>query len=626
MADQRKGRCNMMLKGLIPLLLVTSIAAAAWGDDATQTDWSGGGGVPGPVSEWADEFDASAGISYLSIPGRLALSSSALASPVEHFIDSTYTGVIGVAVGDIDGDGDMDIVGTASESGVAVWWENDGGDPPVFTEYTVGTPPGAAGVEVADIDGDGRLDVVLALDAPRNKIVWKPNLGGDPIAWGSQTIEGIWRQAWEIAAGDVNGDGHMDVMAPSWIAGEVAWWENDGGDPITWTKHRAASITGAHSVRGADIDGDGDMDLAVAAGVANKIMVYWSDGADSIAWTAQEVETDFIGARSVRIADIDQDGDLDLAGVSWTSDVAWWRNDGGDPVVWTAQTISTSAQGGHCVYVADMNGDNRPDVLASCVDNNRIAWWENGGGSPITWTMHVLNDNYLGSISVRAADLDQDGTLDAVGAAWTAGRWDWWETSEFDSSGELTSSVLDAGIGAGLGEMDWTSSEPPGTALRFQVRSSNYPGDLGTWSGDITSPGSLGAPLDRYIQYRVTMGSTDPDRSPVLEDITFSAYQAGAETDVTDLSATRLCAQPNPFNPQVSISFGLKAADRVRLRVFDVRGRMIRQIADRRLGAGTHQFGWDGTDDSGRRLSSGIYWLCLERTGNTETREVVLLR
>jgi hypothetical protein len=625
-ADHGKGRLRMLARVMIPIAIILLLAGALWADEAAQTDWCGGGGVPGPVTDWAEEFDTSAGLSYLALPGQLALSASALASPVGHLIDSSYVGTIGVAVGDIDGDGDTDIVGTASNSGMLVWWENDGGDPPSLTEYTIGTPPGAAGVDVADIDGDGRLDVIVALDEPRNKLVWKRNLGGDPIAWGSQVIESTWRDAWEVGACDVNGDGNMDVIAPSWAGANASWWENDGGDPIVWTRHVVGTIAGAHSIRGADIDEDGDMDMAVAAGVANKIVVYWSDGADSITWTAQDVQLNFIGARSVRIADIDQDGDLDLAGISWTSDVTWWSNDGGDPVVWAPQTISTSADGGHAVYVADMNGDNRPDVLGACVNNNRMAWWENGGGDPIVWTMHSLDNHYVGSITVRAADLNQDGVMDAVGAAWTAGRFDWWETSEFDSAGQLTSSILDAGAGTDLGEIDWTSTEPSGTSLRFQVRSSNDPGDLGAWTGDITTPGSLGASLDRYIQYRVFMDTADPDHSPILEDVTFRSGQAGVETDAIDLSDSRLIAHPNPFNPHVSISFGLRTADRIRLQVFDVRGRMVRQITDRRLEAGDHRLSWDGTDDGGQPLSSGIYWLCLERTGVRETREVVLLR
>ena len=166
----------------------------------------------------------------------------------------------------------------------------------------------------------------------------------------------------------------------------------------------------------------------------------------------------------------------------------------------------------------------------------------------------------------------------------------------------------------------------------FQVRSSDDPGDLGTWSGDITSPGSLGGDLDRYVQYRVLMETTHPGSSPVLEDITFRADQSGIDTDVVDLSEPRLSAEPNPFNPYVSISFGLETAGMVRLSAFDVRGRMVRRIADAYLQAGEHRLGWDGTDDSGRPLAAGIYWLRLERAHDgaapcdADTRQVVLLR
>ncbi|MFH1312535.1 MAG: FG-GAP-like repeat-containing protein [Candidatus Eisenbacteria bacterium] len=606
-------------------VLVVSSAGMLWADDAVQTNWAGGDGNPGPVLEWGDRFDTGSGVAWLSVTGQLALSSSALATPVEHLIDSSYAGNIGIGLGDIDGDGDIDVVGTAQTSGIVSWWENDGGDPPGFTEHEIGTPPGAAGVEVADVDGDGRLDVVLMLVNPRNKIVWKRNEGGDPITWGTQTIQAVWRDAWEISTGDVDGDENLDVMCTYWTTGEVAWWQNAGDDPITWTKHTvAAGFAGAHSVRGADLDDDGDMDLAAAAGVANKIVVFWSDGGDSITWTQQDVETGFTGARSVWIDDIDRDGDLDIAGICWVSDVAWWSNDGGDPVVWTRQTISTTADGGHALCIADINGDGRPDVLGACNSNNKIAWWENGGGVPIVWTEHVLNGSYDGAITVRAGDLDQDGAPDPVGAGYSGGQFSWWEATEFDSSGELTSSILD--VGAGLGRIDWNSADPAGTSLMFQVRSSNDPGDLGSWSANITGPGSLPGVLERYIQYKVLLGTTDPDYSPILRDITIGSDSSGVEAVVGDHRIPGLCAQPNPFSPHIDVSFGLKTEGQVRLAVFDVTGRRVRELASTRLGAGDHRFTWDGMDDRGDRQSPGVYWILLETPDHRVTREVVLLR
>jgi hypothetical protein len=366
------------------------------------------------------------------------------------------------------------------------------------------------------------------------------------------------------------------------------------------------------------------MDLAAAGGIANKIVVYWSDGADSITWTQQDVETGFTGARSVWIDDIDRDGDLDIAGICWQSDVAWWSNDGGDPVVWTRQTISTTADGGHAVCIADINGDGRPDVLGACYNNHKIAWWENGGGSPIVWTEHVLNGSYTGAITVRAGDLDQDGALDPVGAAYDAGEFSWWEATGFESIGELTSSIFDGG--AGLGRMDWSSSDPVGTDLSFQVRSSNDPGDLGSWSAAITGPGSLPGVLDRYFQYKVLFGTTNPDYSAVLFDVTFGTDSSGVGALMRDIPVPDLDAQPNPFSSEIRVSFGLKLDGPVRLSVIDVLGRRVREIADTRLGTGRYRFTWDGTDDLGNRQSPGVYWLMLETANHKVTREVILLR
>ena len=189
--------------------------------------------------------------------------------------------------------------------------------------------------------------------------------------------------------------------------------------PIVWTKHAVApTLGGAHSVRGADFDEDGDMDLAVAAGFANEILVYWSDGANPPAWTAQVLDSTTTGARSVWPGDIDGDGDLDIAGIWWDNHIAWWSNDGGSPVTWTRQIVCETAYGGHGVCVADMNGDGRLDILGACINVDKMAWYENGGGSPITWTEHVLSGSYDGGCTVRAADLDLDGDLEAVGACY----------------------------------------------------------------------------------------------------------------------------------------------------------------------------------------------------------------
>ncbi len=70
---------------------------------------------------------------------------------------------------------------------------------------------------------------------------------------------------------------------------------------------------------------------------------------------------------------------------------------------------------------------------------------------------------------------------------------------------------------------------------------------------------------------------------------------------------TLLPARPNPFNPSTEIGFGLPAAARVRLVVYDVLGRRIRTLAEGNYPAGWHRVRWDGRDESGREVASGVY-------------------
>jgi flagellar hook assembly protein FlgD len=65
----------------------------------------------------------------------------------------------------------------------------------------------------------------------------------------------------------------------------------------------------------------------------------------------------------------------------------------------------------------------------------------------------------------------------------------------------------------------------------------------------------------------------------------------------------------NPLSRgQATIHFGLSRADRVEVKVFDVSGRLVRTLADRQFGAGTHDLVWDGVDNVGRQVARGVYF------------------
>lgn len=108
----------------------------------------------------------------------------------------------------------------------------------------------------------------------------------------------------------------------------------------------------------------------------------------------------------------------------------------------------------------------------------------------------------------------------------------------------------------------------------------------------------------------------------------------GTQSDVpedehaaAELDAPRIAgAHPNPFNPGTSIAFELPSPARVSVAVYDASGRLVRTLADREFQAGHSSIDWDGRDDSGRRVASGIYFARLQTARNAASAKLALLR
>jgi hypothetical protein len=103
------------------------------------------------------------------------------------------------------------------------------------------------------------------------------------------------------------------------------------------------------------------------------------------------------------------------------------------------------------------------------------------------------------------------------------------------------------------------------------------------------------------------------------------------EQDVTDGFAPGVSFRlhqnrPNPFNPRTTIAYEIPARGPVQLKIFDVRGRLVRTLVDRLESPGSHQVMWSGDDDQGRAIGSGVYFYSLEMPQGSLRRRMVLLK
>jgi hypothetical protein len=107
----------------------------------------------------------------------------------------------------------------------------------------------------------------------------------------------------------------------------------------------------------------------------------------------------------------------------------------------------------------------------------------------------------------------------------------------------------------------------------------------------------------------------------------WSAIETGVADRAPEVARTVLePCRPNPFNPETAVTFHMASAGIASLRIYDVSGRLVRALFDGHAEAGSHDFRWDGRSDSGRSVSSGIYFVRLEAPGFLQVRQMALVR
>ena len=600
---------------LLPIIALV-IASVSFSDIETQTDWSGGGGVVGPVTEWENTYSLADQIDDTVSCLRLISS-----NPVKYFVDENFDRANSVYSADIDLDGDNDILGAAQDGNEFTWWENVNGDGTDWTERLIsGNFYNATVVFSFDIDDDGDADVI---GGGYDDVIWWENQNGLGTDWLEHLIDDDFDGVASIYVVDIDSDGDCDVIGCGSSGSCVAWWENTVGDGSIWSRHIIDGyFNHTRCIHYADLDLDGDPDVLGVSPWWDEV-AWWEniDGLGTI-WTKHTIDQSFDFASSVFAYDMDGDGDDDVLGAAWSGDeISWWENLNGLGTSWTKHIVDTDFDAARSVYACDLDNDGDADIAGAAAGCDEISWWENLNGLGTSWTKHIIAEEFDGACSVYLEDVNGDDYLDVLGAAWSD-EISWWDIIAVSPQGVLESSILDV---ATLDTWLYFSSneeEPSGTSIGFQFRSSNDSSDMGEWSDTsftlTTNLSGILADSTNFVQYRAILQTTDPFSTPVLNNVTifYITYVSIDDANHEEISNWNLSPVANPSYGSPAIQVSVPQSEVLDLLLYDATGRLVGEHSQE-LTTGQHTISFNN-------LSSGVYF-CTVRAGDFNATERIIV-
>ncbi|MDD5087944.1 MAG: FG-GAP-like repeat-containing protein [bacterium] len=563
--------------------------------------------------------------------------------------------VRGIAVGDLDADGDSDLVVAAYGDDRFVRFENTGASGSNrFVEHTLlGNSNGAWSVETGDFDSDGDVDLVVTEYLGNRVKVLENHEGVFSIAASS-----LVREPFGAVFADFDADGDSDVVCCS-LVDPLYWVEQESSG--VWTLRSLGFGAETTSLALHDFGRDGDLDIA-GAQYANGRVIWWERAGSG--FTERVLSGSVSNPRGLGVTDFDGNGHADVIVCGQYGDVRWWRNDGNN--VFTGEWL-TDGQALYGLDIADADQDGDPDVVMADYLGSELLFYKNMMVVPaiLRGTVRSAQDDEpLAGVEITVNELgtrtysDEQGTFQlwtAEGTYSVAARHSCWNegvlTGVTLASTETTTVefALDRGImnleitslNLAVPNREVTTARIPvsnsgdgALSIRAQAEGS-YAND--EWLTVLPEETTIPPGEEAIFEVTIAPDTTDDGLWDYFGFIEFHAHACPDSVSSVAVLVTVLDAAepqggvpetialgeayPNPFNGSTAISLRLPRATEVTADLFDVSGRHVRSLLQGTLPAGTHAipFAADG-------LGSGVYFVRLQAGGEPFVRKVMLVR
>jgi len=480
---------------------------------------------------------------------------------------------------DLDGDADFDfVVGNGGNNRLSIFIGDGAGSFGSATSYQAGTS--VRGVAGIDLEGDADIDIITANRTSSNLTIFLNN--GDGTLQPAIPMDANGSQETACAAADANNDGILDLFVGAIASNEIILLLGDGDGGLTFSDE-VGSLGATWMLAAGDVNGDGNVDVVAANSSNNNASVVLGDGQGGLLPAVSYPVGSF--ALAIDLADIDGDGDLDLVTSNFASD-DWtiYENDG-TGVYGNPRTLNAS-NAGSCATLHDRDNDGDLDITGIDEIDDLIFIFENPGSSGIS----------CGSIFFFNAKCNANGAAQAM--VKMTGDFTG-ETVTFDLDGDdYISSVMSNGTNsiakmtvphAGMGSHTVTLEDPAGCY----------------------SPVVFNCQVD---------AAPDPEWGALWAE--YEALEAQAVPAETRLDGN----YPNPFNPSTTFRYSLSEPGYVSLKVYNTLGQLVRTVVDQQQLGGHHETVWDGRNETGATVASGVYVYRMTAGSYVETRRMLLVK